>query len=171
MGRLILISGPNDSGKSRFAESLLRDRAGDKFYIATMIPQTEDNVRRIMKHRRQREGQRFQTLEHPGPVGGAAVTPDSAVLLEDVSNLLGNAMFTRGADEKAVFADILALSERCALLVPVTISGLVPDGYDGETADYIAALNRLNERLFDVSDAAAELHAGVPVWRKGRFPG
>ena len=167
MGKLILISGPNGSGKSRYAESLFASASPERYYIATMVPQTEENRRRIEKHRAQRAGLGFETLECPGPLAGLPVTPDSAVLLEDVSNLLANAVFARGETEDAVLRDLLALRERCALLVAVTIAGLSPEGYDGETRDYILALNDLNARLEALADGAAALSGGEAVWRKG----
>ena len=166
---LVLISGPNSSGKSLFAEGLISRTGGDRFYIATMVPQTEDNRRRIEKHRAQRQGLHFTTLELPYGVGSAPVTPGSAVLLEDVSNLMANAFFDRGRGPEDVLRDILALSRRCSLLVAVTISGLSADGYDGETADYIAALTSLNQALLREADLAAEMRDGNPDYRKGNW--
>ena len=80
---LVLISGPNSSGKSLFAEGLVSRAGSERFYIATMVPRTEDNRRRIEKHRAQRQGLNFTTLELPYEVGSAPVTPGSAVLLLD----------------------------------------------------------------------------------------
>ena len=56
MGRLILVAGPNGSGKSLFAEQLTARTGRERFYIATMLPVTDDNLARIEKHRRQRAG-------------------------------------------------------------------------------------------------------------------
>ena len=63
--------------------------------------------------------------------------------------------------------DILCLRDRCGALLAVTVSGLDPGGYTGETAAYIRALNRLNGALYTAADAAAALRAGVPLWEKG----
>ena len=167
MGKMILIFGPNSSGKSRFAEELAAKTRGDRYYIATMIPQAEENLRRIEKHRKQRAGLGFTTLELPYQVMQADVTADSVVLLEDAANLLANSIFERNGDSAQVCQEICALTERCRLLIVVTISGLRADGYTGETAAYIDAVNRLNCELLDKSAAAAELMDGVPVWRKG----
>lgn len=167
MGKLILVSGPNESGKSRFAEELVSRTAGTRYYIATMKPQTEENRRRVEKHRAQRAGLGFATLELPWGVGDAAVDPSGVVLLEDVSNLLGNLMFERGGDEENAYRQIRVLARRCALLVAVTISGLNDGDYAGETAAYISGLNALNERLFQCAAAAVELDNGIPRWRKG----
>ena len=152
MGTLIMISGANGSGKSRYAERIVARTTGERYYIATMRPCSEENLQRIEKHREQ-----FTTLECPYQVGAAAVERDGVVLLEDVSNLLANAMFERGGDEASVYADIEALCSRCRLLVAVTITGLRADGYDGETAAYIRALTGLNQRLYDRAAAAVAL--------------
>ena len=166
MGTLIMISGANGSGKSRYAERIVARTAGERYYIATMRPCSEENLQRIEKHREQRKDLQFTTLECPYQVGAAAVERDG-VLLEDVSNLLANAMFERGGDEASVYADIEALCSRCRLLVAVTITCLRADGYDGETAAYIRALNGLNQRLYDRAAAAVAMKDGAPFAEKG----
>ena len=167
MGKLILISGANSSGKSRYAESIVAKTEGRRYYIATMAVCSEENERRVEKHRRQRQGLGFETLECPHQVGTAAVTPEGVVLLEDVSNLLANNLFETGQDAGAVLADIEALQARCRLLVAVTISGLREEDYDGETAAYIHGLNELNRQLLDRSAAAVVMREQQPVCLKG----
>lgn len=167
MGKLLLISGGNGSGKSRYAESFISKTTGPRYYIATMEPQTEDNHRRIQKHIDQRFGMGFVTLELPAQVQTANVTEDSVVLLEDVSNLLGNTIFGMDSTMEETFQDILSLQRKCKLLVAVTIAGLSPEGYDEETTSYINDLNHLNQRLYNLSDAAVTMKDGFPVWEKG----
>lgn len=167
MGKLLLVSGGNGSGKSRYAENLIAKTTGPRYYIATMEPQTEDNHRRIQKHIAQRSGLNFITLELPAQVGTAPVTADSVVLLEDVSNLLGNILFSAQSTRSDAWQNILALQARCKLLVAVTISGLSSQGYEGETAAYIDDLNTLNRHLFDLADAAVTMKKNCPVWEKG----
>lgn len=167
MGKLVLISGPNNSGKSRFAEELVSHTTGARFYIATMRPQTVENEQRIEKHRRQRAAMGFHTLELPWQLCAAQLPGDAVVLLEDVSNLLGNIFFEKGGTPEDAFAEIRALKDRCALLVAVTISGLCGDGYDEETAAYIEALNKLNGQLTDLSETAVVMHDGQAICEKG----
>lgn len=169
METMILISGPNGSGKSRFAEQLVSKTQGARYYIATMESQTEENERRIEKHRHQRESLDFVTLELPYQVKNAAVAPDSVVLLEDATNLLGNTVFGHGGTAEETYEDILMLARNCRLLFVVTISGLDPNAYEGETADYIRSIHALNQALFRAADAAVELSGGVPHWTKGEF--
>ena len=89
------------------------------------------------------------------------------VLLEDASNLLANSIFEKGGNTDSVFSDITKLSNNCKELFIVTISGLSADGYDGETADYIHAMDRLNQKLADISHIVIEMREGMPVYVKG----
>lgn len=167
MGKIILISGGNGSGKSAFAEAMVGETAGKRYYIATMVPHGEENRQRIEKHRRQRAGLGFTTLELPRHIADASVGERDVVLLEDVSNLMANAMFDEGRSAESVAEDILALAERCRLLFVVTISGLSAEGYSGETSDYIAALQAVNDYLYERASAAVTLEGGAPRWQKG----
>lgn len=167
MGKLILIRGANDSGKSRRAEAIAAVHGEERYYLATMIPCTEDNRRRIEKHRRQREAYGFVTYELPCAVGGAGVTESAAALLEDVPNLLANNIFERSRKSEEVLADILKLKGRCHALIAVTISGLDAQVYSGETAEYIRELNRLNAVLFEQADTVIEMRGGKAHTVKG----
>ena len=164
---LVLISGSNNSGKSIYAEQLIAKTIGKRYYIATMRPCTEDNHRRIKRHRAQRQGLGFDTIESPYQVGNAPVSSDGVVLLEDVSNLLANAMFEKGGSSDSVFRDICTLADRCRILVVVTIAGLKDDGYDAETVAYINGLNEINQKLFDKASVAISMQEGTPVYQKG----
>lgn len=170
MGRLILVAGETGSGKSRYAERVAARAGAHRVYIATMIPQTEENRRRVEHHLRQRAGLDFQTLELSCRVGDAPLGPHTCVLLEDVSNLLANVIFVLGGRWEAVFDDICRLQERSATLVAVTIAGLRPDGYEEETAAYIDSLNRLNKRLSVRADAVIFMGDGSPYAWKGELP-
>lgn len=164
---MILISGRNGSGKSLFAEKLAATADLPRYYIATMVSQSEENDARIEKHRRQRAGLGFTTLELPCHVGQANVSPDSLVLLEDASNLLANLVFTEQGTVRDALDEIEALRDKCRYLIVVTISGLDGAAYDGETADYIRSMEQLNGYLLGLADAAVELVDGRPVMRKG----
>lgn len=167
MGKLLLISGANDSGKSRWAEQLISALPGKKYYIATMKPVSEDNYRRIEKHKNQRACLGFQTLEQPYKIEQLSLEPESTVLLEDVSNLMANCFFELGQGAGQVFESVEALADSCSLLVAVTISGLESYDYDEETTSYINALNELNRMLFDRADVAVYMKDGEAECIKG----
>lgn len=167
---MILISGKNSSGKSAFAEKLSVMQGERRYYIATMQPWGEEGAARVRKHRCAREGLGFETLELPYSVGAAGVSPNSVVLLEDVSNLLANAMFEKRKNEDEVYNDILSLQIRCKLLIIVTISGFEQGNYDTDTSAYMAALERLNSRLLDAAETALTMRDGSAVLEKGSLP-
>ena len=89
MGTLILVAGENGSGKSRCAENIVAQTTGRRYYIATMQPCSEENLRRVEKHRRQRKDLRFTTLELPHRVGAAAVENGSVVLIGSIAGCGG----------------------------------------------------------------------------------
>ncbi len=167
MGKLIIVSGKNDSGKSLFAESIVSKRLGKRYYIATMIPKTEENLKRIKKHKKQRQNLNFTTLEAPYSLAESTIDKDAVVLIEDVSNLLANNIFEKGKGADEVFCDILNLAEKCSFTVAVTISELEASGWDEETSMYINSLNELNEKLKKEASVCITMADGKPVYEKG----
>ena len=92
------------------------------------------------------------------------LTRDSVILLEDVSNLVANRIFGHHPGTfRPVLEDILTLAGRCKTLIAVSISGMNAEEYDGETADYIRALNELNEQLISHASMAVEMKNRTPV--------
>ena len=163
---MILISGGNGSGKSAFAESLVTDLPGKRHYLATMMAHTKENHARIKKHRAQRAGLNFQTVEQPWALEKVSVEGDSLVLLEDVSNLLCNGIFSYQGTKEQALEQILDLHKRCGTLICVSISGLSEKAYSGETAAYIRDLHWLNARLLEEADEAYEMTKDGVKWVK-----
>ena len=153
-----LILGPNNSGKSLFAEKLVIETANlHRIYLATMIPQTQENNHRIQKHILQREGKGFTTIEEPWNIHRLDIPKDSVVLLEDASNLLANGIFIHQSNAKESYKRILSLADQCKKLIIVSIGGLTEGDYDHETNHYIKELNTLNEMLESVSNNCIKL--------------
>lgn len=78
-----LVLGPNNSGKSLYAEKLAVESGSKRIYLATMIPQNEENRLRIEKHRLQRKYKGFQTIEAGWNIDQIFVDSDSVILLEE----------------------------------------------------------------------------------------
>lgn len=153
-----LILGPNNSGKSAYAERLVTqipDRP--RIYLATMVPQTPENEQRIQKHLKQRDGKGFVTIEEPWEIHTIEIPADSVVLLEDVSNLLANGIFMHHSNAEEAFKRIIALAKRCQTLIIVSITGFSGEEYDQETRDYIQQLNLLNSWIKGICDKFIEL--------------
>ncbi len=158
-----LILGPNNSGKSLYAEDLTVQTKGcNRIYLATMVPQNDENIQRIKKHIRQREGKGFVMIEEPWDIHTLDIPSDSVVLLEDASNLLANGIFIHHSNGEESLKRILSLANRCKKLIIVSIHGLTAGNYDDETNNYIQQLNSLNQSLEDISTNCIKLDEGVP---------
>ncbi|MDY3869411.1 MAG: bifunctional adenosylcobinamide kinase/adenosylcobinamide-phosphate guanylyltransferase [Pyramidobacter sp.] len=168
---LILVMGENNSGKSLCAEKIAARLGGRKIYAATMIPHGEEGRARVEKHRRQRAGMGFVTCECPHGVG-ALCAEGATVLLEDVSNLMANALFDseRSRSASDVCREILLLNSQAGALIAVTISGLEPDGWDDATRHYVNQLNCLNAQLKCAADTVIEMRGGEAHVVRGKCP-
>ena len=165
---ILLVIGGSGSGKSAFAEARTAAwPAHKKYYIATMQAGDAESQRRVARHRDQRAGLGFETVECPRNLGGFAPEPGAAVLLEDLPNLLANEMFG-GGDPDRILPDILSLADRCALLTVVT-GDVFADGvtYGAETAEYIRRLALLGQEIAAKADTVAEVAASLPCYLKG----
>ncbi len=176
---IITITGGSGSGKSALGEAIAqRLEPNRKYYIATMANHGEEAARRIARHRELRRGKNFITIEQPTNLQAVAVPPDSTVLLECVSNLLANEMFSAtceiksGAElQQSIAAAVEQLANRCRHLVIIT-NEIFGDGllYDQTTTKYIKALAGINRRLFSLSQVCLEAVYSLPVFHKGALP-
>ena len=169
---LILVSGGSASGKSKYAEDLVvQAPPGERIYVATMQVWDEESRRRVERHRAMRAGKGFRTEERPVRLFEMPVPAGAVVLLEDLSNLTANEWFVpegpAGAEER-VLSGVKKLQQEAACTVVVT-NELFSDGipYDKETADYLAALARLNGAVSAEADQVYEVVCGIPVCWKG----
>ena len=174
---MLLVCGGAASGKSAYAEEMLCRLSGDapRVYLATMQPEGEEAAARIEKHRAQRAGRGFATLECYTNLPDAAVPADSAVLLEDIGNLCANELFDpagsgAGAAE-AIVRGAEALKPRCRCLVIVTneVCSGGADYADG-TQNYLRVLAGVNRRLAALADGVCEVVCGLAEYYKGEEP-
>ena len=164
---MILVIGTPDSGKSSYAEALALEVFGEekRAYIATMIPFGEEGQERIKKHRRMREGKGFITLEWPDDIAGKITEngidfKKSIVLLECVSNLIGNEMHSeenQNLDSLHLTTKIVdavrLLGDKAQNLVVVTNEFPIDDEeYDADTKAYVRLVATVNERLISWAD-------------------
>ncbi len=102
----IFISGGCKNGKSYHAQELARNMAQEKnvplYYLATMIPQDEEDRHRVRRHIKERDGWGFETIEQGVNICDAlkqeGVNPKGVFLLDSVTALLQNEMFPIGGD-------------------------------------------------------------------------
>lgn len=172
---ITLITGGSGSGKSALAEEIAMKLPLPHIYIATMKPFGEETQLKIQRHREMREKKQFSTIECYGELGNVNVPEGATVLLECMSNLTANLMFS---DEKysnqelvnAVLCGVKALAQKAKYLIIIS-NEVFSDGieYDYETAEYSAALGKINNELAKISDNVIEAVYGIPVLHKGEL--
>lgn len=195
---MVLVVGGSGSGKSSYAEKVTVSLAQEsvkeitksentslsdfklniakKYYLATMQVFDDEGRKKVDRHRNLRNGKGFFTIEQPTRISGALEKMedgDRAVLLECISNLTANEMFS---EKKAmteiqvtenVIRDIKMLKEQTNHLVVVS-NNVFEDGitYDETTTKYIQAMGKINQKLAALADRVVEVVAGIPVTLK-----
>ena len=192
---MVLVVGGSGSGKSSYAEKVTVSLAQEsvkeitksentslsdfklniakKYYLATMQVFDDEGRKKVDRHRNLRNGKGFFTIEQPTRISGALEKMedgDRTVLLECISNLTANEMFS---EKKAmteiqvtenVIRDIKMLKEQTNHLVVVS-NNVFEDGitYDETTTKYIRAMGKINQKLAALADRVVEVVEGIPV--------
>lgn len=171
----IFIGGGCKNGKSTLAQRLAVAQGNQRFYLATMRPRDAEDEARIIRHRKERLGWGFETIECPRDIRGVTgVLPrDASLLLDSSTALLAETMFTSDGQmdpgaAQHVAADLLALADAHAHLVVVTDTiGADAESYTAETEAYRRGLAQVDRALAQAFDAVVEVVFGVPVFHKG----
>ncbi|BCJ96393.1 adenosylcobinamide kinase/adenosylcobinamide phosphate guanyltransferase [Anaerocolumna cellulosilytica] len=182
---LIVVTGGSGSGKSVYAENYSENFSTKMlYYIATMMPYDTECLERIKRHQFQRKEKGFTTLECYKDLETVNLEPNSTVLLECMSNLLANVMFSEDkiiANEaensnknvKDCICDYILnginhLIVHVENLIVVTNEVFSDNGSEyKETMEYIQALGEINQRLALKADRVYEVVCGIPVLLKG----
>ena len=162
---IALITGGSGCGKSVYAEQLGARLMGTaRCYIATMRVCDAEAENRVRRHRAQRAGAGYATLECPLDLASAQVAPGAVVLREDVPNILANEMFEPGGDFERIRPALESWMETCAHLLIVT-NDVFSDGvrYDALTMEYMRRLAELNAWIAARADSLTELVFSLPV--------
>ncbi len=171
---MILVVGGSGSGKSSYAEKTavsLAQSGMKKYYLATMQIFDDEGRKKVDRHRNLRNGKGFFTIEQPTRISGALEKMedgDRTVLLECISNLTANEMFS---EEQAVtemqvtdnvIRDIKMLKDQTNHLIVVS-NNVFEDGitYDDATTKYIQAMGKINQKLAALADRIVEVVAGI----------
>ena len=176
---MVLVVGGSGSGKSSYAEKTavsLAQSGMKKYYLATMQVFDDEGRKKVDRHRKLRNGKGFFTIEQPVRISSALEKMedgDRVVLLECISNLTANEMFSEKKTmteiqvTENVIRDIKMLKEQTNHLVVVS-NNIFEDGttYDEITTKYIRAMGKINQKLAALADRVVEVVAGIPVTLK-----
>lgn len=170
---IALITGGASCGKSAFAEQLCTRLGGDLVYLAAMRPYTAEGRARVARHRAQRAGKGFRTVECyeelDTALDGGAVD-GATVLLECLGNVVANNLFSDAGEARdpavvraGVESGVALLSERSEHLIVVG-NEIGSDGtdYGDQTLMYQRLLGSIACRVAAQSDLVAEVVAGAP---------
>lgn len=163
-----LVIGGSASGKSEYAESIAVSFGTPRFYIATMQPFGKETKERIEKHRAMRRFKNFETIECYTSLSSRRFWSGGTYLLECMSNLVANEMFSpSGAKENTVeeiIKGIENLGKSAENLIVVT-NDVFANGvnYPKETTEYLNVLAEINRLLAKQFDVVTEVVCGIPV--------
>lgn len=192
---VIFVLGGSGSGKSEYAESLavrLGQEAAERYrqeslqgrkifqsvlhkpqlvYIATMEPLDKESRARVDRHRKQRAGKQFETRECYTHIEELNVQKNEILLLECLSNLTANEMFSP-AGRKTQVSDIIQMGLshliNHSLHLVVVGNNVFEDGikYDEKTREYLQEMAKVHQFLAACADRVVEVICGIPVeWR------
>jgi len=172
---LFYVFGGLFSGKSQAAENLICSFSGRRLYVATMEKESFYAREKIKKHRVQRQGKGFFTIEEERDLSKVKAQKEDLVLLEDLGNLLANGLFTKEGlvsfpqkVTEEVFSAIISLKKKCKHLVVVgndifhTTEQISP-----ETRCYREALFSLHRQLLSRAIALEVIYGQILYAKEG----
>jgi adenosylcobinamide kinase/adenosylcobinamide-phosphate guanylyltransferase len=178
MGRLILITGGARSGKSDFALQLAEALPGPRCFIATCPVVDPEMEERIARHREERAGGEWQTVEEQTDIAAILLArPDALVCLIDCLTLWVNNLLYHAGQSGNLFSDT-ELRRQCDLLtqaagghqgavICVTNEvgmGIVPDNPAARL--YRDLVGRCNRMLAAAADEVYLVSCGIPLQLK-----
>ena len=173
----VLISGGCKNGKSHDAQKLAKKIAQPEkplYYLATMVPVDLEDRQRIEKHRSDREGWGFETIEISRDILTATrhCDPSGSFLLDSITALLANEMFEKEGTvvpnaSRKVADDLRQLAEKVKNIVFVS-DEIHSDAslYDPVTNEYRKGLAHIGKTLAQVCDYVLEAVCGNLIVHK-----
>ncbi len=173
----IYISGGCKNGKSYFAQRLAQGQSeGMMYYLATMRPCDSEDHERIERHRQERQGWGFTTIEHPVDILQCLSSCDinASFLLDSTTALLANEMFPADSNVN-LYAPYKIADELESLCRQVNNIVIVSDYiysdailYDELTEAYRKGLAFIDRTLAAICDVVLEAAFGSITIHKGR---
>lgn len=171
------ISGGCKNGKSFYAQKVAKAGGAPLYYVATMIPRDDEDRARVARHRQERAGWGFETLECGRDILSCleCADPAGSFLLDSVTALLSNEMFREdGIDLTAPerIADALAEFVRRAPKAVLVSDYIYSDAmlYDEWTEAYRKGLAFIDRRMAACCDNVIEVVSGQFIAHKGELP-
>jgi adenosylcobinamide kinase/adenosylcobinamide-phosphate guanylyltransferase len=167
---LTLVLGGARSGKSRHAEGLIEDAAGDAVYLATAEARDNEMAERIQRHRRRRAAQsptRWQTVEEPLALAARLAEmarPGRPILVDCLTLWLSNLLLAGrdiAAETAGLIAAIPVLAGPLVLVANEVGLGIVPD--NALARDFRDRAGTLNQAVAAAADRVVFVAASLPI--------
>jgi len=173
----VFISGGCKNGKSYHAQRLARAQWTDSLhYIATMKPVDKEDQERVLKHRRERDGWGFITVEQPTDIEKilGKCGHGSSFLLDSLTALLANEMFLQdgSVNDKAAekiengLLQVLDSAENIVIVSDYLYSDACQ--FDALSEKYRKSLARLDRVAAKTCDIVLEIVYANVIVHKGK---
>jgi adenosylcobinamide kinase/adenosylcobinamide-phosphate guanylyltransferase len=166
----VLVLGGARSGKSAYAERLVRESGLDAVFVATATPGDQEMAERIAEHRSRRGG-KWRTVEASEALEETLdreAGKGKAVLVDCLTLWLTNILLA-GADTEARSQSLAETAQKLSGLRAFVSNeiglGLVPDTPLGRR--FRDAQGRLNQAMAAAADRVVFMAAGLPLTLKG----
>ena len=176
---IVFIEGGSKSGKSLFAQdvSVKLSTKGHLWYLATMEPHDEEDLARIARHRRERDGLGFETAEWGRNIESHKKEIDckGTYLVDSITTLLTNEMFRNMSDSSVdllapqrVLDGLSILSQKAENVVFVS-DNIYGDGicFDEWTNEFRKGLAYIDREICKKADTVYEFVNGNRIKYKG----
>ena len=173
MGELHLVTGGARSGKSCYAQAQAEAGVGPRVFVATCQVWDDELRERIARHRADRSGRGWRTIEAPHDlVGALAAAPEAGVVLIDCLTLWVTNLLLAAPDQRLAEDDLAAECDRVVaaarahpgrvLLVTNEVGlGIVPDNPLARC--FRDLQGRCNQRFAAAAERVTLLVCGLPL--------
>lgn len=167
-----LVLGGAASGKSLFAEQLVKNTGKNRIYIATSQIFDDEMRQKVEDHKKQR-GDGWKTIEEPFDMAKALAdaTPQDVVLIDCATLWLTNHLLAEhdlGVEQEAFLSAIALCPSDVVIVSNETGLGIVPD--NALARRFRNAQGRLNQAIARTADTVVFVAAGLPMVLKGELP-
>jgi adenosylcobinamide kinase/adenosylcobinamide-phosphate guanylyltransferase len=165
----VLVTGGARSGKSLYAEALIRDSRLAPVYVATCTPHDAEMEERVARHRLQR-GDGWATIEEQRAIADVIARESAAgraILVDCLTLWLSNLMFSEKdipAETARLIEAIKALAGPCVFVSNEVGMGIVPE--NRLSRSFRDAQGRLNQDIASVCHQVVFVAAGQPLLLK-----
>lgn len=172
---LTFVTGGSRSGKSAFAQQLAEQTGAARFFLAACPDLDAEMHERIRRHRHDRQGRNWQTIEEPLHLTEALsrCPAEATVLIDCLTLWISNLMYKAEQDNDEIREDQMTLlaeqlgnAARChqgqVIMVANEVGlGIVPDSTAARRFRDLAG--RCNQKIAALADQVFFVCCGIPI--------